>query len=121
MKSSTVPGIVSVGLRVSIVPKRSSALGRVSHVPRSRIEPCRSDLTRWVGRGISENGQILTGKRPCHLDEHRAHQGRDFVHLDAAIEYEAQFVLIIEQSTLNRLVLWIGFANPIQKLDLALL
>src|SRR5262249_43261923 len=72
-------------------------------------------------RGISENGQILTGKRPCHLDEHRAHQRRDFVHLDAAIEYEAQIVLFIEQSTLNRLVLWIGFANPIQKLNLALL
>jgi len=65
--------------------------------------------------------KILTRKRPGHLDEHGAHQRRDFVHLDAAIEDEAQFVLLIEHSTLNRLVLWIGFANPIQKLNLALL
>ena len=56
-----------------------------------------------------------------HLDEHRAHQRRDFVHLDAAIEYEAQFVLLIEYSTLNGLVLWIGFAKPIQKRKLTLL
>jgi len=104
-----------------LCPRARSALRRVSHVARSGIEPRRSDLTRRVGRGISENGQILTRKRPGHLDEHRAHQPRDFVHLDAAIEDEAQFVLLIEHSTLNRLVLWIGFANPIQKLNLVLL
>ena len=96
-------------------------LGRVSHVARSRIEPRRRDLTRRVGRGISENGRILTRKRTGHLDEHRAHQRRDFIHLDAAIQDETQFVLLIEQSTLNRLVLWIGFTNPIQKRNLALL
>ena len=102
-------------------PSESSALGRVSHVARARVEPRRCDLTRWVGRGVSENGQILTGKHACHLDEHRAHERGDLVQFDAAIQYQAQFVLLIEQSTLNRLALWIGFANPIQKRNLALL
>src|SRR5262245_45001192 len=46
---------------LELCPSASSALGRVSHVARSRIEPRRCDLARRVGRGISENGQILTG------------------------------------------------------------
>ena len=92
-----------------------------SHVARSRIETGRADFLRRRRRCVSENGQILSWKFTRHLREHAAHQVRDLVHLHAAIEDQAELILLIEQRSIDRPLLRIGRTDSIQEICLPLL
>lgn len=64
---------------------------------------------------------MAVGEFARHLAQHRAHQGRYFIHLHGAIEHPAELVPLIQERALDRSPLRICFADPVKKTNLPLL
>lgn len=79
-----------------------------------------ADFSRRLRRCVGQHSEILSWKFTRHLREHAAHQVGDFVHLHTAIEDEAEFVLLVEQSAIDRALLRIGRADSIEEFRLPL-
>jgi len=95
-------------------------LGRVGHVARLRVEPPGSDLGWGLGGGLGQHGQILAGELTRLPREHGPHLVGNFIHFDAAIQDQAKLILLIQECALDRALLRIRVADPIQEGSLPL-
>ena len=94
--------------------------GGVSHLACASVEMSRANSGRGFAWGVSNHGEILTRKFFGHLCEHGPHEGWDGVYLDISGEDQAQFIVFVQDRFLNRLVLRVGLADPIEKFRLPL-
>ncbi len=92
----------------------------VRHVARLRIQVRGADFPRRLRGCVGDYVQVLAWKFFRHFREHAAHQIGDSVHLDAAIENQAELVLLVQQGPIDRPLLRIRRADPIQEICLAL-